>query len=114
MNNKFAFFRKPVIAFVIVFLIMNSIFWLFQVKEFEGTYRHLQNGVECMEEHPANLSLSYFIGIGTPNPDVVITKMTLTLKSIALAFCICLFTPLLIAYRVHLGNNRRKISKSNL
>jgi hypothetical protein len=109
MNTNFAFFRKPIVAFTIVFVIMNAIFWLFQVKEFEGTYRHLQNGVECMDEHPADLSLSYFIGIGSPNPAVTITKMTLTTKSIALAFCICLFTPMLIGYRVYLGNRRRAL-----
>lgn len=97
------FFRKPINAFLILFIGLNLLFFLFPINLFDGEIIIKQGLQTIKQERP--LSLSYFIGVGYDESDMDIIKdFYLLPKGYMMAFLFVIGIPALVAYRVSLGN----------
>jgi hypothetical protein len=98
MKAKLPLYKNPKIVFLTLFLFINAALWLYPMAMFDGGF--VMND-KFETTYPAKMSLSYFIGIGIEPADMVdVKRIFLTGQSIALAICICLMIPFLIAWRV--------------
>ncbi len=104
-------FRKPVVVFFLTVLILSTIFFLIPVEVFDGEYIYNVNGIKAVRE--AKLSLSYFIGIGSPKETMYLVSYRLVPMGYFMVFLFLFALPLLIAYRVHLANQNRAANTDN-
>jgi hypothetical protein len=93
--------KKSFILFGVLTLLLAAIFFLFPINLFDGEIVY-QNGLqELTVERP--LSLSYFIGIGFDEEDMIgVLDYYLTYKGVMMAFIFIIGFPALFAYRMYL------------
>ena len=104
MPTKLPLYKNPKIVFLTLFLFINAALWLYPMAMFDGGF--VMND-KFETTYPAKMSLSYFIGIGIEPADMVdVKRIFLNGQSIALAICICLMIPFLIAWRVLMANKK--------
>lgn len=93
--------KKPLIYFGVLTLLFSLVFFLFPINLFDGEIV-LQEGLTQVTIE-RQLSLSYFIGLGYEESEMVgIADFYLTAKGYAMAFIFILGFPALIAYRIYL------------
>lgn len=98
---------KPFLIFIILFLIISIPLWIFPINLFPGEVV-LDNDLKVIDEVP--LSLSYFIGLGYQESDMVgIKDFYLKPTGYMLAIIITIGFPALIAYRFY---NLKKLNDS--
>lgn len=103
MNFKI---KKPLDVFIISLLAIGVPLFLFPINLFPGEIVSLINETEHITEAP--LSLSYFIGLGYETEDMASIKdFYLTARGYALAGCLLIGIPFLIAYRVSTKNKMK-------
>lgn len=93
--------KKPLLIFLIGTLSLTILFFALPINIFDGVILY-KNGIqELTIERP--LSLSYFIGFGYNEEDLIgVKSFYLTTKGIVMAFIVILGIPALVAYRFHL------------
>ena len=97
--------KKPLLIFVVFSSVLALLFFLLPINLFDGVIVYKEGWTVMNQETP--LSLSYFIGIGYDKADMVnVEAFYLTTKGIVMAFIYILGFPGLLAYRVHLKNQR--------
>lgn len=93
--------RKPLVLFFTLAFILACTFFLFPINVFDGVIVYNDANSDFILETP--LSLSYFIGLGFDEAEMVGVKdFYLTTKGIVMAFVFILGFPGLLAYRMHL------------
>ena len=98
--------KKPILIFLGMFLVLLCIFFLFPINLFDGVivYEEPHRSYEI----ETRLSLSYFIGMGYDLADMTYVKsFYLTSKGWFMAFLFVVGIPLLVAYRVWLGERKK-------
>ena len=93
---------KPIVVFVVVFLVIALPLFLLPINLFPGEAIQQIGAIE----HPIKLplSLSYFIGIGYDPKDLEgIKDFYLLPQGYALAFCFIIGLPAVISFRVHVA-----------
>jgi hypothetical protein len=104
-------FRKPVILFLILAVAIAMPLFLLPLNLFSGEIIWAKGLVETKTEAP--LSLSYFIGIGYSEEDMVgIKDFYLLPKGYVLAFLFTLGLPALISYRLTLKKTKKSAVKT--
>lgn len=95
-----------VLFFALAF-ILALVFFIFPINVFDGVIVYNDANSEFLIETP--LSLSYFIGLGYDEVDMIGVKdFYLTAKGIVMAFVFILGFPGLFAYRIHLKSKGSK------
>ncbi len=95
--------NNPWNVFALGVIILSSIFFLFRIDLFPGEI------ISNNKIYTCDISLSYFIGMGgTQEEFQSIDSFRLLPKGYALAFVIIIGFPGLIAYRIHLGKQKRQ------
>lgn len=99
--------RKPLVVFVLVFIFVSTILFTIPINLFDGEVVFSINGMERTE--PMKMSLSYFIGLGISDEDLVDVKsFHLVGMGYFMVFLMLIAFPALIAYRVWIGNQPKK------
>ena len=96
--------QKPIIIFLFTLISLTLLFFVFPINVFDGKIVYEYS----LKEHTINapLSLSYFIGLGYDESDMVGVKcFYLTLKGNIMALIFIVGLPALLALRVYLKNN---------
>lgn len=97
---------KPIVVFIITFLVIALPLFLFPINLFPGEAIQKIGSIENPIKLP--LSLSYFIGIGYEPQDMVgITDFYLLPQGYALAFCFLIGFPAILAFRVHIARKNK-------
>lgn len=98
-------YKKPLAYFLALSLLLAALFFLLPINLFDGEIV-IENGLqEMVIERP--LSLSYFIGLGYEDADMVgIKDFYLTTKGIVMAFVFIFGFPALFALRVYLRSTK--------
>ena len=97
--------KKPFDVFIFSLFLIALPLFLFPINLFPGEILISINGTEQISEAP--LSLSYFIGLGYDPSDMEnIKDFYLTSQGYALAICMLIGIPFLIAYRVYLKKKK--------
>ena len=97
--------KKPIAIFLATVLILGLVFFLFPINLFDGKIVYQEGLKEYTIDAP--LSLSYFIGLGYDEADMLgVKSFYLTTKGIAMALIFTLGFPALLAFRVHLRNTK--------
>lgn len=92
--------ERPFLIFILLFLIISIPLWLFPINLFPGEII-VENGMHDYKEE-APLSLSYFIGLGYNENDMIgINDFYLKPTGYMLAFIFTIGIPALIAYRLY-------------
>ncbi|MGB0914672.1 MAG: hypothetical protein ACPGVI_01315 [Crocinitomicaceae bacterium] len=93
----------PIAIFIVTVVILGLVFFLFPINLFDGKIVYQEGLKDYTLDAP--LSLSYFIGLGYDEADMVNVKsFYLTTKGIVMACIFLLGFPALLAFRVHLRN----------
>ena len=94
-------FRNPWFIFSALAIILAILFFTLPINLFDGVIVFKSGLQEINIERP--LSLSYFIGLGFEEGDMVgVENFYLTLKGKVMALIFILGLPALLAYRFHL------------
>jgi hypothetical protein len=97
---------KPIVVFVITFLAIALPLFLMPINLFPGEAIQQIGAIEHSIKLP--LSLSYFIGIGYEPEDLVgIKDFYLLPQGYALAFCLLIGLPTILAFRFHIAKRNR-------
>ena len=97
--------KKPLTIFVATVVVLLLVFFLLPINIFDGEIIYLEEHREFVVKAP--LSLSYFIGLGYDEADMVnIKSYYLTTKGIVMAFIFIFGFPALLAYRIYLKQNK--------
>lgn len=95
--------KKPIVVFILGVVLMATFFFVVPINLFDGEV-HFDTGLQQMTE-PTKLALSYFIGIGISEGDLVdVVSFNLRPAGYAVAAIFILGIPGLFAYRTHLKN----------
>ena len=98
-----SYLRKPLVVFFIAMIGLSAVFFLVPINLFDAKYTFNVNGFEFSKD--VKMSLSYFIGIGTSPEDLKdVVGFRLLPMGYFLVFLMLFALPVLIAYRVHVGN----------
>lgn len=99
--------RKPIAVFVLTLILVSTILFTLPINLFDGEVIYNVNGVEFSK--PVKMSLSYFIGLGISEKDLVDVK-SFHLVGMGYFMVVLMFAafPTLIAYRVWIGNKPKK------
>jgi hypothetical protein len=101
------FFSKPWRLFFSLVGLLLLLFFLLPINLFDGEMV-LQNGLS-KQVLQVPLSLSYFIGLGYDEADMLdVQDFYLSIRGHLTAILFILFVPALIAYRVHLEQKKNK------
>jgi hypothetical protein len=93
--------KNPIVLFISTSLLLAIIFFTLPINLFDGVVEYEEPYKTYTLEQP--LSLSYFIGIGYDEADMVYVKsFRLSVKGYIMAFIFILGLPALLAYRLHL------------
>lgn len=96
----------PIAIFIVTVLILGLAFFLFPINLFDGKIVYQEGIKEYTLDAP--LSLSYFVGLGYDEADMVnIKSFYLTTKGIIMACIFILGFPALLAFRIHLRNTKQ-------
>ena len=99
-------FKKPLIIFLSTSLLLSVIFFMFPINLFDGEIVYKSELTEYTVS--TRLSLSYFIGIGYDEADMVnVATFYLTWQGIAMAILFILGFPALLAYRIYLKRTKQ-------
>jgi len=99
--------KKPWVVFCFSILLLSSLFFFAPINLFEGEIIFEENG-KTWTQH-ANISLSYFIGIGASKEDLDGVKdFYLVTKGYLLACFMIVGFPAILAYRTYLKNTKSK------
>ena len=96
--------QKPIIVFLTTLISLTLVFFVFPINVFDGKIVYEYS----FKEHTINapLSLSYFIGLGYDESDMVGVKtFYLTLKGTIMALIFIVGLPALLALRLYFKNN---------
>lgn len=97
--------KNPIVLFLSLATILALIFFLLPINLFDGEIIYTEGLREIVVQTP--LSLSYFIGIGYDEVDMVnVESFRLTMKGYFMAFIFILGLPGLLAYRMHLKSSK--------
>ena len=97
--------KKPIIIFLITLISLTFLFFVFPINIFDGKIVYESYSKELIINAP--LSLSYFIGLGYEESDMVSVKdFYLTLKGAIMALILMFGFPILLAFRVYFKNNK--------
>lgn len=97
--------KKAFLTFIISFLLIAIILFCFPINLFDGEIVQKMGLVTYKIQRP--LSLSYFIGLGFDEKDMVgIQSFYLLPKGYILAILVVIGFPALTAYRVYLGKKK--------
>jgi hypothetical protein len=105
---------NPVVIFFITFFIIALPLFLFPINLFPGAVIQKIGSIEKAVQIP--LSLSYFIGFGYDPGDLEgIKDFYLLPRGYALAFCLLIGFPAIMAFRVYIAkkNSEQKKGHSN-
>ena len=93
--------KKSIILFLGTSLVLAIIFFTLPINLFDGVIEIVEPNRSYTIEQP--ISLSYFIGIGYDEADMIYVKdFYLTTKGLVMALLFTLGLPALLAYRVYL------------
>jgi hypothetical protein len=99
--------KNPWVVFCFSILLLSALFFFIPINLFEGEIIFQENGKTWTQR--ANISLSYFIGIGASKEDLVGVKdFYLVTKGYLLACFMILGFPGILAYRTYLKNTKSK------
>lgn len=99
--------RKPVAVFVLTMILVSTILFTLPINLFDGEVIYNVNGFEY--SRPMKMSLSYFIGLGISDEDLLDVKSFHLVGMGYFMVVLMLFAfPALIAYRVWIGNQPKK------
>lgn len=99
--------RKSIIIFIATSVVLAAIFFLFPINLFDGVI--VEKIGETTYEHERPLSLSYFIGMGYDEADMInILDYYLKPKGIIMAVIFIFGLPGLLAYRIFLRTPENK------
>jgi len=97
--------QNPIFVFLSTFLSLILIFFLFPINLFDGKIVYEYSSKEHIIDAP--LSLSYFIGLGYDESDMVSVKeFYLTIKGSIMASILIFGFPTLLALRVYLKSKK--------
>lgn len=97
--------KNPWVVFCFSILLLSALFFFVPINLFEGEIIYEENGKTWTQR--ANISLSYFIGIGASKEDLIGVKdFNLTTKGYLLACFMIIGFPAILAYRTYLKNNK--------
>ncbi len=97
--------KNPWVVFCFSILLLSALFFFVPINLFEGEIIFEENGKTWTQR--ANISLSYFIGIGASKEDLIGVKdFYLVSKGYLLACFMILGFPGILAYRTYLKNNK--------
>jgi hypothetical protein len=103
-------FKKPIIIFFLGVILIATPLFLFPINLFNGAIV-FENGPQKMVQD-APLSLSYFIGLGYEEQDMVgVSDFYLKQEGYILAFCLIIGFPALLAYRLKIKFNEDEKKK---
>lgn len=104
--------KKYLPVFFISFLVLAALLFLFPINLFDGEIVY-QSGIQH-KVIKAPLSLSYFIGMGYEELDMVGVKSFYLLPvGYLMAFLILLGLPAIISYRIQLGRTKKRTNEKN-
>ncbi len=101
--------NNPWNVFALGVIITFLLFFLIPITLFDGEIVFKDGAREWKQQ--ANISLSYFIGIGAQPEELArigVKDFYLLPKGYAVAFLVLFGFPGLIAYRIHLGKQKRQ------
>lgn len=97
---------KPLSIFLLSSFVIALALFLFPINLFDGEIVVQHGFKEVVDEAP--LSLSYFIGMGYKESEMVDVKsFRLLPMGYVMAFVIIIGIPALISYRIHLGQLKK-------
>ena len=98
-------FKKPLFIFILGVVLIATPLFLFPINLFNGVIVFESGFQKVVQEAP--LSLSYFIGLGYEEKDMVgVSDFYLKQEGYILAFCLIIGFPALLAYRLKIRNNQ--------
>ncbi len=99
--------KNPWVVFCFSILLLSALFFFVPINLFEGEIIFQENGKTWTQR--ANISLSYFIGVGASKEDLVGVKdFYLVTKGYLLACFMIVGFPAILAYRTYLKNTKSK------
>jgi len=100
-------FKKPIFIFILGVVLIATPLFLFPINLFNGAIVY-ESGVQKVVQD-APLSLSYFIGLGYEEQDMVgVSDFYLKKEGFILAFCLVIGFPALLAYRIKIKLDQSK------
>ena len=100
-------FKKPLFIFLLGVILIATPLFLFPINLFNGAIVYESDVQKVVQDAP--LSLSYFIGLGYEEQDMVgVSDFYLKQEGYILAFCLIIGFPALLAYRLKIKNNQFK------
>ena len=92
-------FKKPLLIFLLGVILIATPLFLFPINLFNGEIVYESNVQKVVQDVP--LSLSYFIGLGYQEEEMVgVADFYLKQEGYLLAFCLIIGFPALLAYRL--------------
>ena len=99
--------KQHVLLFIGSFLLLSAVFFIFEIRIFDGIVIYDLNGFD--QQVPSKLSLSYFIGLGYDQEEIShVKQFYLVTAGYANAFLILVGIPLFVAYRFYLSKKNRQ------
>lgn len=103
-------FKKPIIIFFLGVILIATPLFLFPINLFNGAIVFENGPQKIVQDAP--LSLSYFIGLGYEEQDMVgVSDFYLKQEGFILAFCLIIGFPALLAYRLKIKFNEDEKKK---
>jgi hypothetical protein len=103
-------FKKPIIIFFLGVILIATPLFLFPINLFNGAIVFENGAQKIVQDAP--LSLSYFIGLGYEERDMVgVSDFYLKQEGYILAFCLIIGFPALLAYRLKIKFNEDEKKK---
>jgi hypothetical protein len=103
-------FKNPLFIFFIGVILIATPLFLFPINLFNGVIVYESDVQKVVQDAP--LSLSYFIGLGYEEQDMVgVSDFYLKKEGYILAFCLIIGFPALLAYRLKIKFNEDEKKK---
>jgi hypothetical protein len=103
-------FKKPLFIFLLGVILIATPLFLFPINLFNGAIVFENGAQKIVQDAP--LSLSYFIGLGYQEKEMVgVADFYLKQEGYILAFCLIIGFPALLAYRLKIKFNEDEKKK---
>ena len=103
-------FKKPLFIFLLGVILIATPLFLFPINLFNGAIVFENGAQKIVQDAP--LSLSYFIGLGYQENEMVgVVDFYLKQEGYILAFCLIIGFPALLAYRLKIKFNEDEKKK---
>jgi hypothetical protein len=103
-------FKKPLFIFLLGVILIATPLFLFPINLFNGAIVFENGAQKIVQDAP--LSLSYFIGLGYQENEMVgVVDFYLKQEGYILAFCLIIGFPALLAYRLKIKFNEDEKNK---